>query len=215
MNVVRVFPPTFRWILYNLIMLTYNTRLKPLAIPEYGRNIQQMVDHCLTIDDKDERTRCAYSIVNSMAKLFPKIKEDEDYRRKLWDHLMIMSRFQLDVDFPFEVINEESLHTKPERVPYTNSFIRFRHYGKEIEHLILKASEMEPGEERDELTLMIANHMKKQMAATNVDGVDDTRIFRDLEEMSHGALRLSQDTTKLFDYKIVTPPASKKKKKKN
>ena len=83
-------------------MLTYNSQLKKLVLPEYGRNIQQMVDHCLTIEDRAERTRCAFTIVQNMANMFPQLRGETDYQHKLWDHLMIMSGFQLDVDAPFE-----------------------------------------------------------------------------------------------------------------
>ena len=82
-------------------MLTYNSQLKKLVLPEYGRNIQQMVDHCLTIQDRDERTRCAYTIVQNMANMFPMMRGETDYQHKLWDHLMIMANFELDVDCPY------------------------------------------------------------------------------------------------------------------
>lgn len=194
-------------------MLTYNTRKKPLAIPEYGRNIQQMVDHCVTIEDRNERTRCANTIVKCMEKLFPKIREEEDYRRKLWDHLAIMSDFKLDIDFPFEIVSEDSLKTLPAKVPYHAGHIRSRHYGKDVEMMINKAVEMEAGPERDELVLLIANHMKKLLLALNPDGVDDSRIFKDLAEYSHGSITLSPESTRLCDFKIIAPPSSGKKKK--
>ena len=112
-------------------MLTYNSLLKKLVLPEYGRNIQQMVDHCLTIEDRNERTRCAFTIVQNMANMFPQLRTEADYQHKLWDHLMIMSGFQLDVDFPFDdIIREENLDTKPEPIPYELEPIKFRHYGK-------------------------------------------------------------------------------------
>lgn len=195
-------------------MLTYNTQRPPLTIPEYGRNVQKMVDHCLTIEDREERTRCAYSIINCMAKLFPKIREEEDYQRKLWDHLAIMSNFKLDIDFPFQVVSVDDFRTSPKKIPYGIDRIRYRHYGKDIEQLIQKAVEMEEGEQRDTLVLRIANHMKKLLLAVNPDGVEDSRIFHDLEEYSHGQIRLSPETTKLFDFKIIAPPAQSKKKKK-
>lgn len=194
-------------------MLTYNTQLKRLVLPEYGRNIHQMVDYCMTIEDRDERTRCAHTIVNSMAKLFPKIREEEDYQRKLWDHLAIMSDFKLDIDYPFEPLKEDNFHTLPEKVPYSSEHIRYKHYGKDIELLINKAISMEEGPERDELTLLIANHMKKLLLSVNSDGVEDAKIFKDLAEYSHGVLRLDPAEVKLCDFKIVTPPSTKKKKK--
>lgn len=194
-------------------MLTYNTQLKRLILPEYGRNIHQMVDHCLSIEDRDERTRCAYSIVNSMAKLFPKIKEEENYRQKLWDHLAIMSDFKLDIDYPVETVKPDNFKSVPERVPYTAEHIRYRHYGKDVELMINKAVSMDEGPERDELTLLIANHMKKLLLSVNSDGVDDAKIFKDLAEYSHGAIRLDSQTTRLHEFKIIAPPSGKKKKK--
>ncbi len=195
-------------------MLTYNTQLKRLILPEYGRNIHQMVGHCLSIEDREERTRCAYSIINSMAKLFPKIKEEENYQQKLWDHLAIMSDFRLDIDYPVETVRPENLHTRPEKVPYTAEHIRYRHYGKDVELMIDKAVSMEEGPERDELVILIANHMKKLLLGVNADGVDDAKIFKDLAEYSHGAIRLDPQTTRLHEFKIIAPPSNKKKKKK-
>lgn len=194
-------------------MLTYNTQLKRLRLPEYGRNIQQMVDHCLTIENREERTRCANSIIKCMSKLFPKLKEEENYQQKLWDHLAIMSDFKLDIDYPVEVVKAESFNTKPEKVPYTAEHIRYRHYGKDVERLIAEAVKMEEGPERDELVLLIANHMKKLMMAVNADGVEDAKIFKDLAEYSHGAINLNPETTRLHEFKIVAPPSNKKKKK--
>lgn len=194
-------------------MLTYNTQLKKLILPEYGRNIQQMVDHCLTIEDRDERTRCAYAIVDAMGRLFPKLKEQPDYRQKLWDHIMIMSGYQLDIDFPVEVAGPDKFQEGPERVPYPGRFIRYRHYGKEIELMIDRAAEMPEGPERDELALLIANHMKKTLVALDRDSVEDYRVFNDLAELSHGQIRLSPETVQLYDFKFIAPPAGKKKKK--
>jgi len=195
-------------------MLTYNTQLKRLILPEYGRNIQQMVDHCLTIENREERTKCAFSIINCMAKLFPKIREEEDYQHKLWDHLAIMSDFNLDIDYPVEVVKAENLGSLPEKVPYTAEHIRYRHYGKGLERMIEKAVSMEDGLERDELVLLIANHMKKRLLAVNADGVEDAKVFKDLAEYSHGEIRLSPETTRLHEFKIVAPAATGKKKKK-
>lgn len=195
-------------------MLTYNTQLPQLRLPEYGRNIQQMIDYCLTIEDRQERTRCAYSIIKAMGNLFPQLRDDPESPHKLWDHLMIMSDFALDIDFPFETISPDNLHTYPDPVPYPGNFIRFRHYGKDVELAIERAVEMPDGEERDALVMLIANHMKKLQLAVNKDGVDDAKIFKDLADYSHGAIRLDCETHKLHDFKIAPPPATGKKKKK-
>lgn len=196
-------------------MLTYNTQLKPLRLPEYGRNIQSMVDYCLTIPGREERTQCAYTIISAMSTLFPELKNGADETNsKLWDHLMIMSDFQLDVDFPCEVISRENLYTLPDRVEYTNNNFRFRYYGKNIEAMIEKACEMEEGEERDEFIMLIANQMKKLMMEFNKEGAEDARIFNDISIMSHGAIRLDPSKCQLREYIEPPKPAGKKKKKK-
>lgn len=195
-------------------MLTYNTGKPRLILPEYGRNIQQMVDHCLTIEDRDERTRCAHTIVAAMLKLFPKIKEQENYQQKLWDHLAIMSGFRLDIDAPVEMISSDPHDSRPERVPYSGHHIRFRHYGKDIELMIARIIAMPEGSERDELTLLVANHMKKLLLTVSKDGVEDDKIFRDLADYSHGEIRLDPQTTHLHDFQIIAPVAQGKKKKK-
>lgn len=195
-------------------MLTYNTQLKKLILPEYGRNIQQMVDYCVTIPDREERTACAHSIIASMGNLFPQLRDVDDFRHKLWDHLAIMSDFKLDIDYPYEVIKPENLESKPEPLNYKLSDIRLRHYGRYIELMIAKASTMENGEERDVLVSLIANHMKKVMLSVNPDGVDDARIFKDLAMYSHGAIRLDPAEYKLHEFKAAPAPSTSKKKKK-
>jgi hypothetical protein len=195
-------------------MITYNTKLKNLILPEYGRNIQQMVDYCLTIPDRDERTKCAGTIVKTMAVLFPKIREQEGYRQKLWDHLAIMSDFQLDIDWPVEVISAEARQSQPDKVVYTSSDMPYRHYGKSIQRMISRAVLMEPGEEKDALIMLLANHMKKLMMAFNQDNVEDARIFKDMAAMSHGEIILTPENHRLLDFQIIAPPSGKKKKKK-
>ena len=198
-------------------MLTYNSQLKTLVLPEYGRNIQQMVDYCLTIEDRDERTHCAYTIVQNMANMFPQLRAETDYQHKLWDHLMIMSDFKLDVDFPFDDnIREENLDTKPDPIRYELEPIKYRHYGKNIERMIERAATYPEGDERDALAMLLANHMKKLIFQINNEDVDDAKIFKDMERYSHGVIRLDPDTHHLHEYQIVKPvqPAGKKKKKK-
>ncbi len=195
-------------------MLKYNTQQKKLILPEYGRNIQQMVDHCLTIEDREERTRCAYSIINTMGNLFPNLRDIEDFKHKLWDHLAIMSDFKLDIDYPCEIVKPEYFNTVPQKVGYKLSPIKYRHYGKSIELMIAKASTMEMGEERDALVLLIANHMKKMMLSVNSDGVDDVKILKDLRDYSHGAINLDPNTYHLHDFKEAPSQQNKRKKKK-
>ncbi len=195
-------------------MLRYNTQLKALALPEYGRNIQSMVDHCLTIEDREERTRCAYAIIESMANLFPELKSGGEYDHKLWDHLVIMSDFKLDIEYPCEVIQADNLHTLPNKVEYDRVTADRRQYGKYIEQMIQKAAEIIDDEERNELLAMIANQMKKSLMAINKDGIEDSRVFKDIYEISKGKIRVDESQIKLKEYIITQQPTGKKKKKK-
>lgn len=194
-------------------MLRYNTQLERLKLPEYGRNIQNMVEHCLTITDREERNACARSIISAMVQLTPQAKNDPDHIRKLWDHLAIISDFRLDIDYPFEQVEQSALHSAPERVAYGLQNIRYRHYGKSVERLVATASAMEPGQERDTLIRLIANHMKKLMLDVNRDGVDDAKIFKDLAELSHGEIRVRPEEMRLHEFKAVQQPAGKKRRK--
>lgn len=198
--------------------LKYNSQQEKLVLPEYGRNVQQMVDYCVTIPDKEERTRCAYTIVQIMGNLFPQLRDTEDFKHKLWDHLAIMSDFKLDIDFPYDIIKKENLITSPEPVKYKLEPIMFRHYGKIIERMIDAACEYPEGEEKDALISLIANHMKKLIFSINKDGVEDEKILKDLYIYSKGRIKLDAETYRLHEFKEApaqtsnTPKKSKKKK---
>lgn len=194
-------------------MLTYNTQQDQLPLPEYGRNIQQMVDYCLTIEDREERTVCAHTIVKAMSRLFPEAKDTEAGRRKLWDHLAIMSGYQLDIDWPFEMPQPENMQVGPEKVMYPATHIRLRHYGRHLEQMMQKLTEMQPGEERDQLTSLVANQMKKCLAVSGLDTVDDARVLKDLAMYTHGAINLDPAEYHLHEYEIVAPPTKRKRKR--
>jgi len=183
--------------------MKYNTEEKRLGLPEYGRNIQNMVDYCITIEDRTERKRCADTIINIMGNMFPHLRDVNDFKHILWDHLAIMADFKLDIDYPYEIVKKENLYAKPPRLPYNNSRIRYRHYGKTLEHLIKKATELEEGEERDQLVKMLANHMKKSFLTWNKETVDDDKIFDDLSELSRGQIELNKDTHKLTESRDI------------
>ena len=182
-------------------MPDYNTQQKKLIMPEYGRNVQQMIDHCVSIEDREERTRCANTIINIMGNLFPHLRDVDDFKHKLWDHLAIMSDFKLDIDYPYEIIRKENLRTKPDRIPYTLTPIRDRHYGKTIERMIKKCEDYPDGPERDQLISLLANHMKKSFLTWNKEVVDDDKIFKDLREYSRGRIDLSPETFRLKESK--------------
>ncbi len=195
-------------------MLAYNTRRKKLVLPEYGRNIQQMVDHCLTIEDRNERTACAHAIVRAMSVVAPPPDKSEESRRKLWDHLAIISEFRLDIDWPFDPPAPDVLESKPDPIPLPYTEIRFRQYGNALQRMIDEALLMPPSPERDSAVILIANHMKKQLLAINPDAEPDERVFNDLRTLSHGEFNLTGTDVRLQNYYVMPAPSGKKKKKK-
>ena len=195
-------------------MLIYNSLLKKLILPEYGRNVQQMVNHCMTIEDRDERIRCAQTIVAIMDNMLPEQRDEANHVQKLWDHLAIMSEFKLDVDYPVEIVEPSHLQTKPERIEYHLEPIKYRHYGKIIERMIERAAQYSEGEERDALVMLLANHMKKSIYQINNEVVEDSKIFNDLAHYSHGVIRLNPETHALHEFQVIQAPGTSKKKKK-
>ena len=190
--------------------MDYNTKRKKLPMPEYGRNIQNMVDHLFTIKDREKRNQSAQAVIDVMGNLYTYLRDVEEYKHKLWDHIAIMSDFKLDIDYAYEPPTPDILTEKPRRVPYNQNNIKLRHYGLITEKLIEKAIEME-GEEQQILIEQIANQMKKLYLAWNKDSVEDEKIFLDLEELSDNKLKVSRDI-RLADVKAVLPPRKKKKK---
>ena len=182
--------------------MQYNTQQKRMPLPEYGRSIQNMVDHALTIEDRAERQRCANTIINIMGNMFPHLRDVPDFKHKLWDHLAIMANFQLDIDYPYEIIRKDNLNTKPESIPYPSTKIRYRHYGRTLEVLIKKAIEFPEGDEKQNLIALICNHMKKDYMAWNKETVDDRKISDDLTELSDGKLQMTDSIVRLMAERI-------------
>lgn len=195
-------------------MLRYNTQQPRLTLPEYGRNIQQMIDHCLTIENREERNRCARTIILAMTSLFPEMRETEESRHKLWDHLAIMSDFQLDIDWPWEPASPDARDSAPNKIPYPATLIKRRNYGHALEMMINRAADMPEGEERDALVSLLANQMKKCLLMERKDGIEDERVYKDLADYSGGRLRYNADTLPLHEFQISAPANGKKKKKK-
>lgn len=199
--------------------MKYNTQLKKLPLPEYGRSIQSMVDYAVTIENRAERQRCAETIIAIMKNMFPEQQDQPDYQQKLWDHLAIMADFELDIDYPYEVIRPENVHARPDQVPYSNGEIRQRHYGRYIPDMINEACELPEGPPQEELIKLIAIQMKKELLLWNKDGLEDRKIINDIYEMSEGRLKVNEEAVRLSDYKMPTaigaqPSSSSKKKKK-
>ncbi|MDR0961694.1 MAG: DUF4290 domain-containing protein [Mediterranea sp.] len=182
--------------------MQYNTQQKLMPLPEYGRSVQNMVDHALSIEDRAERQRCANTIINIMGNMFPQLRDLPDFKHKLWDHLAIMSDFKLDIDYPYEVIRKNNLTTKPDTISYPSTKIRYRHYGRTLEVLIKKACDFPEGDEKNNLVALICNHMRKDYVTWNKESVDMETIAEDLEEYSHGKLHMTDEIVRLMEYRM-------------
>lgn len=178
-----------------LKIMEYNSNTEKLVMPEYGRHIQNMINHATQLQDKEERNRCARTIINVMAKMTSHLSEAEDFKQKLWDHLYIMSDYKLDVDFPagFEKPQPSRLYSRPEKIEYQNNRIRFKHYGYNVEKLIAKASVTEDPIARKNMIETIANFMKKMLISINKDFATDDRLFNDVRILSAGNLQIDED----------------------
>ena len=131
--------------------MEYNTQRNKLHMPEYGRHIQKMVNHAITIKDNEERNKCAMSIINVMGQLNPHLRDVSDFKHKLWDHLYIISEFNLEVESPFETPTPESVNSTPIKIAYPKKDYKHRHYGKTIQRIIDEAIKYKEGEEKDAL----------------------------------------------------------------
>jgi hypothetical protein len=171
----------------------YNTRRPQMVIPEYGRNIQKMVEHAINTEDKEERNTIANAIISVMGQLNPHLRDIADFKHKLWDHLFIISDFKLDVDSPYPIPEKEEIMRKPEVMSYPKTDNRFKHYGKAVVSLINRAIEFPEGDEKEALIGVIVNLMKKSYLTFNQDSVDDSQILNDLDILSKGKLKASED----------------------
>lgn len=160
-------------------------------MPEYGRIIQQLVERCKELATKEERNEMAVAIVDFMGQRNPQLRDEENYKHKLWDHLFILANYDLDVDSPYPIPTEEDLHVKPNRMEYPKLQGDFKFYGKSILQLIEKAIELEAGDEKDALIQVIANNMKKSYNVYNKEHVQDEVIFRHLKDLSENRLDLT------------------------
>ncbi len=173
--------------------LQYNTSREQLKIPEYGRNVKHMIDFAKTVEDRDERNQVAKAIISVMGQLNPHLRDVDDFTHKLWDHLFIISNFELDVDSPYPLPDIKAIEEKPELVNYSKGRIKYAYYGKSVSFFIEEAIKMKDGEEKDALVVEIANLMKRSFLIWNKDHVDDEIIVKHLEELSDGLLKLKDE----------------------
>lgn len=191
--------------------LDYNTGRERLIMPEYGREIQKMADYAVGLPTKEERLRCAKSIVRLMATKVPGIRDSANYERMLWDHLFLMSHKQLDIDWPFDISEAELILTKPEPLPLPQANIQQRHYGRLVEELLEKLKTMPEGAERDALAAKTANQMKRDLATWGHGSMDDERVASDLARLTNSVIQLD---LKKFTFEKVNVAQEETKKSK-
>ena len=179
--------------------LEYNTERPRLFISEYGRHFQKMVDHAVSIQDREERNKVAKAIVGVMGNMQPHLRDVPDFQHKLWDQLFIMSDFKLEVESPFPITSKEILQQRPEPLQYPQNYPKYRFYGNNIKRMIDVAVQWEKGDMRSGLQYAIANHMKKCYLNWNKDVVEDDVIFAHLKELSCGEIDLACEGEELRD----------------
>lgn len=178
--------------------LDYNTQREHLVLPEYGREVQQMVDYCVSLKSRAERQRCANTIIAVMERMMPHTYENKDYRQKLWDHLALMSGFQLDIDYPCDITEAQKMLQKPAPMRYPMKRIPVRHYGNMMFEVLELLKNMPNGAERTELTRLAANQMKRDLVLWGHGSSDDEKVASDLADYTDGKIQLDLETFK-FD----------------
>ena len=193
--------------------LDYNTQRAKLIMSEYGREIQSMVEYACELPTKEERLKCAKTIIRQMETKNPQVRDNSDYEQTLWDHLYLMSHRELDIDWPFDVSEADKILSKPEPMKLPNGNIRLRHYGHLVEELFEQLKTMPEGEERDALVKKTANQMKRDLVTWGHGSADDERIASDLARYTDGKIQL--DLNNFTFEKVsstVSKPTGKKKK---
>ncbi|MBO6515550.1 MAG: DUF4290 domain-containing protein [Bacteroidia bacterium] len=173
--------------------MAYNTQSEPLVISEYGRSVQEMVKHMCSVPDRIKRNELARTMIQIMINLNPGVKELENYEQKLWDHLYIISNFELDVDGPFEKPSRESVEQKPQRIPYKDELIKFRFYGRNLQTMVEQAIEIEDQEIKTAFINYIASFMVNSSRNWNDENLDKATVIQHLRTLSKGALNLTED----------------------
>lgn len=198
----------------NIQGLDYNTQREILPLPEYGREIQKMVEHAISLPSREERMSCAKTIVRTMEMKVPQVRVSSNYQQTLWDHLYLMSRGQLDIDWPYDVSDAGNIHSKPQsmRVPQGN--IRQRHYGRLVEELLEKLKDMPEGPERDALAHQTACQMKRDLLQWGHGTTDDERVAADMAFFTDGRIQIDVSKKKLPTSFVSTDGNKRSGKKK-
>ena len=198
----------------NIQGLDHNTQREKLLMSEYGREIQKMVDHAVGLPSKEERLKCAKTIIKMMLTKVPQIRSNAGYEQTLWDHLYLMSSGQLDIDWPYDVSGAEKIHSKPAPIPLPQNRIRLRHYGKLVEELLEKLKTMPEGSERDELARQTANQMKRDLLQWGHGSADDEKVADDIARLTDGVIQIDLGTFRFENMTVLPVDEGKKGRRK-
>lgn len=182
--------------------MDYNTSREAIKLREYGRNVQRMVAHLKTVEDKDTRNSYASTLVELMKQINPNLKETQEYEQKIWDDLHIISEFQLDIEGPYPKPDANILDRKPDRVGYNHNNIKFKHYGRSIEILIERAIGLEDPAEKEGAVIVIGKLMKSFYGTWNRENIEDEQVLKNIKKLSNDKLDIDIETVKelkLFD----------------
>lgn len=173
---------------------TYNSKRAPLTFPEYGRHVQKMVDFAVTIEDDEKRKETAYAIVNIMGRMHPNLKDVDDFNHKLWDHLIIMSGYKINVESPHGNPKPTDTIITPKHIAYKDTDIRYKQYGRILFKMIDEVKNCKDEEEKQALAMIVANHIKKSLTLWNNDNINDELVIEAMEKFSKGKLTLAKGT---------------------
>lgn len=185
-----------------------------MVLPEYGREIQKMINHAITLPTKEERQQCAQTIVKLMETKVPQIHENSEYKQTLWDHLYLMSHRQLDIDWPYDVSAAEKMMNKPQPIQLPQSKIVLRHYGKLVEKLCEQLKQMPEGAERDQLVRQTASQMKRDLLTWGHGSIENEKVADDLARLTDGVIQIDLSKFSLSKVTAITEESKGKKKKK-
>jgi len=173
--------------------MDYNTQREKLIMPEYGRHVQKMMQQVKSIPDKEKRSEQVRAVVNAMSVLNPHLRDMNDFKHKLWDHVFVISDFDLDIDAPFPPPTSDSFQTAPKPIELVNTPLQVNYYGRHIQNLAEALGKRREGPERDEMVIALAYYMRKQYLIWNKDSVSDQIIFNDMVTLSKGRLTIPED----------------------
>lgn len=173
--------------------MDYNTQREKLMMPEYGRHVQEMINYVKNLPDKEKRNEQIQAVVAVMGTLNPQLRDINDFKHKLWDHVQIISDFQIDIDSPYPTPTKETLHTRPDPIPLQKSPIKAAHYGRNIQNMIEVIAAREDDEVKTYMIKTLASYMKQQYLIWNKDSVSEETIFKDIYQLSDGRITVPED----------------------